>query len=197
VNVEDAYREAFSQLVRDFLSEEARGHRKVLMLLSGVAIVVWAADVRPTRISTLGVDLEPGDTSKLYLALFVAIAYFFLSFVIYAFNDVLRLRDTSRTARLVHRGSQVYFDKHARELEAHHLRLRDMELDMPRAHREPEHYTETERAIEQLEEELEKWTSLSDLLQSAQRFAVLRLTLDFVAPVGLALAGMAVLTSLI
>jgi hypothetical protein len=188
VNVEDAYRAAFSRVVEDFLSVEARGHRKVLMLLSGLAIVVWAADVQPTRISTLGVDLAPNETSRLYVALLVVIIYFLLTFLVYAYNDLLRLRDTRFTARQAHKFAKPYLERHARAL-ADKRRSPGTGSQQER--------DEIRQAIEQYEHEIESWTSLGTLLSVAGRVGRIRVMADFVVPVVMAVLGLVAASRLV
>jgi hypothetical protein len=76
------------RILRDFLTDPSRKERKALLALSAVGLAIGWGNLVPTDIPGLGVTLEPNDQGSLVLLVTGVIAYFLVSFVIYAWADL-------------------------------------------------------------------------------------------------------------
>jgi hypothetical protein len=78
------------------LSDEARKQRRNLLLASAVGIALVKLGIVPTKISALGVTLDPGERKNLLTGLFVIVLFFLVDFVAYAFTDLVAWMPYSR-----------------------------------------------------------------------------------------------------
>ena len=82
------------------LSDETRNERKALIALSAAGILIAKTGSVPSKIGALGIDFSPSDKHILLKALAMAIIYFAVAFVIYAFADFVSWRLSHREAHL-------------------------------------------------------------------------------------------------
>jgi hypothetical protein len=69
------------------LNENARKERRILLVLSAIALFMICSGLLPTGISAMGLSL-PVPTERIFFGLFVgAILFFLAAFWIYASND--------------------------------------------------------------------------------------------------------------
>jgi hypothetical protein len=78
--------------VNALLSELSRKERKYLLMTSAIGVFVSWAGVVPTRISTLGIELNSNEQRAFLLMLAFIIVYFLLAFVVYGFRDFIDWR---------------------------------------------------------------------------------------------------------
>ncbi len=77
----------FLAIVRDPLTSVSRSNRRTLVALSGIAIGIRAADLLPSQISALGITLSVADQKWFVRFLWICVLYLLVTFVIYAVVD--------------------------------------------------------------------------------------------------------------
>jgi hypothetical protein len=92
--------------LRDPLSENTRKERRFLLLVSFIAVAVAQIGLIPTKIEALGIAVEKTDQKALLLLLTVLVAYFLITFIIYATMDFVRFRGAYNAALLNHLQSE-------------------------------------------------------------------------------------------
>lgn len=82
-------RRPFQVRFSDPLSQVTRTERKVLLGVSIAALVLVQAGIVPTRIAALGIEFSTSDQRAIVRVAAFVIAYFLISFFIYAMNDYI------------------------------------------------------------------------------------------------------------
>lgn len=88
--------------LRDPLRANTRKERRLLLVLSFIAIAIGQSGLIPTKIGALGIEVERTDQRALLLLLTVVVAYSLVTFIIYAASDFVRLRGAYNSALLTH-----------------------------------------------------------------------------------------------
>ena len=78
--------------VSDPLSEVSRRERRGLLGLSLASVAIVYANLIPSQISAVGLTIDEINESALLLVLSLAVAYFLVAFVIYAYSDFVGWR---------------------------------------------------------------------------------------------------------
>jgi len=96
-------------LLQDPLTEVTRRERRNLLAISVLAMVIVHAGIIPTRLSALGVEFGRADQRRLLLILSLAVLYFLVAFVLYAFSDFLawRIGVLNTEAEQAHSGAAI------------------------------------------------------------------------------------------
>lgn len=76
----------------DPLSDVTRGERKLLLLVSLMSLALTWADLIPTRIESLGIEVSPANRDALIALLGLTLLYFLVAFSVYASADYARWR---------------------------------------------------------------------------------------------------------
>jgi hypothetical protein len=84
--------------LRDPLSEVTRAERKILLLVSTVAVLIVKGDIVPSKIEALGIEFSDQNQATLVRGLGLVVAYFVSAFVVYAASDFLSWRLAVRNA---------------------------------------------------------------------------------------------------
>jgi hypothetical protein len=79
------------RVLSGFLTETTRRVRRTLLAVTTVAFMVQLFGVRLTKLSLLGNELTIPDERWLLIGLFVAVAYFWVLFIVYAVGDAQRV----------------------------------------------------------------------------------------------------------
>jgi hypothetical protein len=98
----DALRDGYLSAVRDdeVLSEQSRSFHRSLLIVSSIAILVVWLDLRPKKISALGVDLQTSDFHAIKIGLLVVVVYLLVAFVASATVDYCSWLSTHRQVTL-------------------------------------------------------------------------------------------------
>jgi hypothetical protein len=98
----DALRDGYLSAVRDdeVLSEQSRSFHRSLLIASSIAILVAWLNLRPTKISALGVSLQTSDFHAIKIGLLVVVLYFLVAFVSSATVDYVAWLSTHRQVTL-------------------------------------------------------------------------------------------------
>lgn len=88
--------------LRDPLREITRRERRLLLVMSFIAVAVAQTGLIPTKIEALGIAVEKTDQRAFLLLVAVLIGYLLVTFVIYATSDFVRLRGVFNSTLLRH-----------------------------------------------------------------------------------------------
>lgn len=77
---------------QDPLSEITRKERRNLLLVSSIGILMIKAEIVPTKISALGVELSLSNQSAFLYFIALLVIYFSIAFVLYAISDFVAWR---------------------------------------------------------------------------------------------------------
>jgi cytochrome c-type biogenesis protein CcmH/NrfG len=91
VAVPDTLRERGAVLLRDHLSEVARKERRALLAASTAGYIVVKTGLVPSKIEALGITFSGTEQGALLAVFGLVVAYFTVSFVLYAATDALAL----------------------------------------------------------------------------------------------------------
>ena len=78
-----------STAVSDALSDITRRERRTLLGVSTLCVAVVHANLVPTKISALGIDIEKIDQGSLLAILALVVGYYIAAFMIYAISDFI------------------------------------------------------------------------------------------------------------
>jgi len=90
---------SFEIRVRDPLSEITRKERRALLGVSTIGIIMVKTGLIPEKVATFGVQFSKTDQSSLLVIVAFIVAYFLISFVIYAGSDFVSWRIAVNSAR--------------------------------------------------------------------------------------------------
>lgn len=107
----------------DPLSPVTRAERKLLLMISLLCLGLTWADLLPTRIEALGIEVTPADRVNIVMLLGLTLLYFLVAFVSYAAPDLSRWRvEWDVTRRRVGDAVQPFADR----LRRSRLKVEDM-----------------------------------------------------------------------
>jgi len=84
--------ENFESYVKDPLNPETRKARKSLLVFSFVTIIIVITGLVPEKIESMGIEFSKTDQHNMLLLLGFLIIYFLISFIVYGFADLIRLK---------------------------------------------------------------------------------------------------------
>jgi hypothetical protein len=164
----------------NLLSDETRRRQRNLEIIAVAALLVVLLDLIPTRVSALGVELDKPDQRGVLWALLIFVCGFLVFFVIFALSDLARAREGM---------GQIQ-----EEIDALALQPGERTVwieGLVEGHRKPEHslVQDVHSQVTSLVVEVVRIRNL----ELIKVFGWLRLLVEFIVPLGLAIAAIVLL----